>query len=387
MKKLIYSFALLFTLSLHAQDALELDDENLEVNPNESVETTTPDAAAVVEDSANTVPIEDFTEESTEPVSAVEENTTEAVAKENTEKKVEEKAVEVVDTDEEAEPEVVAKPENTAQPEIPVKPEAYKASISDPGMPALVSSEDVEEEKEFKQYKSHWVTTFGFENTKYEIHPEGYEFANGVKKDFTQGYQELWGMRLGFGGELYLGAGFMTRSMLEGYYVGTLFARTLNGGDEEADEDFAFTKQTGQIFGGDASQSLGWVFDFKTKNPFMDQWAYLTVEPFVEAGIGIAQAYMRTNYSYDLTPTNESYKLRVRDQLLNARVGAGINLTSNSGFFLQLKATINRYEITERKLDGYIQENGNTRQAFDDKDKNAKIDPVTIYTLGGGYKF
>lgn len=370
MKKLIYSFALLFTLSLHAQDNLELDDENLQVNPSESVETVS------TEEAVNSTPIEDYTADETEVVTASDE------------KKVEEKVSSPIETDEDAEPEVVAKPEEDVKPEIIVKPEVAPSQAKDPGTPALVSTEDMEEEKKrFQQYKSHWVTTFGFEHTKYEIHPKGYEFGNGVKKDFTNDYQELWGMRIGFGGEIYLGAGFMTRSLVEGYYVGTLFARTLNGGDEESDENFAFTKQTGQIFGGDASQSLGWIFDFKTKNPFMEEWSYLTVEPFIEAGIGIAQAYMRTNYAYELDTTDEAYRLRVRDQLLNARVGAGINFTANSGFFLQLKATVNRYEITERKLDGFIQENGGGRDPIDVKDKNAKIDPVTIYTLGGGYKF
>jgi hypothetical protein len=119
----------------------------------------------------------------------------------------------------------------------------------------------------------------------------------------------------------------------------------------------------------------------------MGTMTYLSIEPYVEAGIGKAYAYNRTNYSYDLAATDEAFKLRVRDDLLNARIGAGINLTSNQGFFLALKATVNRYEITNRKIDGYTQENGSARTPINESPKDAKIDPVVIYTLGGGYKF
>lgn len=263
------------------------------------------------------------------------------------------------------------------------------ATVEDSKMAADKAEADEREtdEKEFYyERKSRWVTTFGFENTKY---PTIFTFEG--RKDFKPDDKELWGGRAGFGGEIYLGAGFVTRSMIEGYYLGTLFSRVLNGGDEAADVEFAFTKQTGQILGGDASQSLGWMFNFRTKNPFMETWSYMTLEPFVEAGIGKAWAYNRLNYSYDTgtTPTSaqEQYRLRVRDDLLTARVGAGIQLASRKGFFLTLKATVNRYEVTQRKIQGFSQPNGAgvTDRSSDPKD--VKIDPIVIYHLGGGYKF
>lgn len=255
--------------------------------------------------------------------------------------------------------------------------------------PALTSHTDFYEQKKFNPRASHWVTTFTFENTKYEIIPKEFEFEG--RKDFKNGYKQLYGGRLGFGGEIYLGGGFVTRSLIEGYYLGTLFSRILNGGAEAEDIEFAFTKQTGQLLGGDASQSFGWMFDFKTKNPFMDEWTYLTAEIYVDAGIGKAWAYNRTNYSYDTgtapTAAQESYKLTVRDDLLNARVGAGMNFTSTGGFFLALKATVNRYEITNRKINGFTQENGQVQTPINETDKDATMDPVVIYTIGGGYKF
>ena len=77
----------------------------------------------------------------------------------------------------------------------------------------------------------------------------------------------------------------------------------------------------------------------------------------------------------------------MRDDLLNARVGGGFILTSKQGFFLNLKATINRFEITQRKLQGFTQENGQASTPISYTQKNASMDPVVIYTLGGGYKF
>lgn len=248
--------------------------------------------------------------------------------------------------------------------------------------PELVNETKIDSDERYYERKSRWVSTFGFENLKYETN-----FKFNGKRDFKPDTQEMWGARIGFGGEIYFGAGFVTRSMVEGYYAGTMFSRVLNGGEKDDDIKFAFTKKTGQILGLDASQSLGWMFDFKAKNPFMQTVSYMTLEPFVEAGFGYANAQNRLSYSYKLDGTNEAYKLKVQDDLLNARVGAGLNLASSKGFFLTLKATVNRYEITQRKEKGSIKENGIPSRDISDTPKNAKIDPIVIYQLGGGYKF
>lgn len=287
-------------------------------------------------------------------------------------------------------PEEIKTEEEFVAPAVPgaVKPVAEDTRPS----PVFTMKAEVEDKKRFNPRASHWVTTFGFETSKYEVIPEKKFEFEGEKKNFRNEQQELWGGRIGFGGEVYLGAGFVTRSMLEGYYMGTLFSRILNGGDEAEDIEFAYTKRTGQILGGDAAQSLGWMFDLKTKNPFMDEMTYLIVEPYIEAGIGLGWAYQNINHSYDTTaPASpggvaERYKLRVRDDLLNARIGGGINLTSSTGFFLNLRATINRFEVTKRNIDGFKTQSGSTT-VFDETNKNAKIDPIVIYTLGGGYKF
>jgi hypothetical protein len=267
-------------------------------------------------------------------------------------------------------------------------PETVATEVSPATAPAKAAATSErawdDEERRFNPYESHWLTTFGFETLKYEV---PYEFV-GEKKNFTPGDQEMWGGRLGIGGELYLGLGLVTTTRLEGFYVGTLFSRVLNAGPQDGDEEFAYTKRTGNVWGVEATQSLGYVFDFKTKNPIMDEWAYLTVEPFVEAGVGKAYAYNRLNYDYDTgTTTNEGYRQRVRDDLTTAKFGGGVNFTASSGYFLYLKATVTTFDVSQRKVQTYTRPDQGAGSTVRETQKDVKLDPITIYALGGGYKF
>lgn len=236
--------------------------------------------------------------------------------------------------------------------------------------------------EEYIPLESHWLISYGFEAMKY---PTLFEFT-GAKESFTPGDAEFYGGRLGFGGEIYLGAGVFTTTKVEGYYMGTLFSQVLNGGTEDEQVKFAYTKETGQIWGFDASQSLGYMFDMKTKNPFMEEMTYLTVEPFIEAGFGVASAYNRLNYSYVLAGTDEQYRLRVEDKLVNAKLGIGVNFTASSAFYFFVKVTQNRYDITDR--DAYeLRRTVPGPNATSKPDLDDSIDAITVYAIGGGYKF
>jgi hypothetical protein len=248
-----------------------------------------------------------------------------------------------------------------------------------------ITTTTVDEDKgRFNPRKNHWLVTFGFEGMKYET-PFDFE---GVEKTFKPSTEEFWGGRLGFGGELYLGAGFMTATKVEGYYVGTLFARRLNAGPDDEDEEVSYSKQTGQIFGVDVVQSLSYLIDFKTKNPFMEEWAYLTLEPFIEAGIGRAYARNRVDYNYETGPTvDEGYKMKVQDDIVNARIGGGVNLTANTGFFLYARAHINTFDVTQRKTKEFTRFNQLPGTSVSAQSSDVKLDPITTYAIGGGYKF
>lgn len=237
--------------------------------------------------------------------------------------------------------------------------------------------------RNFDPRESHWLTSFGFEGLKY---PVPFNFT-GARQTFSPKDQELWGGRFGYGKEFYIGKGFNAVTKVEGYYLGTLFAKRETADPNIEDVDVSYTKTTGQIWGFEASQSIGYLFDMKTKNPMLDEWSYLTVEPFIEAGIGWATAYNRVDYNYDSGTIQETYKEAVEDQLLNARFGAGVNFTSSEGVFLYLKASLNQYDITKRKTKGLGQPDNQGTTGLDGSEKNVDIDPIIIYALGGGYKF
>ena len=282
--------------------------------------------------------------------------------------------------------EIVPSPDNSELREEALnKPVAAKPIADEHLSPApnQVLEKKVEEDKSFNARKSHWYSTFGFEAMEYDL-PFQY---SGAKESFKEEKRKLYGGRLGFGGELYLGAGFMTSTRVEGYYMGTLFEKAKTADPGLADDDIATVKNTGQIFGADAVQTLSYLFDLRVKNPFMDSYSNMVIEPFVEAGIGRAQAWNKKDYNYDIPgQTEEEYDQSFKDDLTNVKVGGGINITSSQGFFLYLKATQNRYDINKRTTKGYSYPNGGTPTPVNGN-APTKLDPIMVYSLGGGYKF
>lgn len=245
------------------------------------------------------------------------------------------------------------------------------------------STTDVEEGRWHNPYKSHWVTTFGAERLAY---PLPFNFS-GSKKSFQETDRELFGGRVGLGREFYLGKRVNTVSKVEGYYVGTLFERAINAGPDESSVEFTNTKKSGSVWGFDIGQSLGMIFEMKTKNPMLDQWTYLTVEPFIEAGAGVARGYNRQNYRYRTSDYQEAYRHRITDEMNSTHYGIGINFTSRSGFFLQLKATQYNYLVSKREEKIYNQPHGSAATTREFSTSDIDLDPVTVYALGGGYKF
>jgi hypothetical protein len=237
-----------------------------------------------------------------------------------------------------------------------------------------------------KHHASHWLTTFAFEGQKYNL---PFVQFTGDRKHIGPRDQELYGARLGIGGQIYLGKGFFTTSMLSVFYNGTLFTKTQEAGPEVDGQQVGTLHRTSGFSGGDIAQQLGYIFEFKTKNPFMDEWARLTFEPFLEAGLGVGSSYNKVNYAYDSGEVNEKYKYTIEDKVTYAKAGGGFNMTAGNGFFFQVKAMVNTMNITERKTQGFTRKTSDpTATIFSpETSKNAKMDPVTVFTLGGGYKF
>ncbi len=293
-------------------------------------------------------------------------------------------------TDDLVAPEEIPTPNPIAdekRPEEKPEPEKVVDQAPPPGISTpVITSEAPDDDRYINHKKSHWIGSFAFEGLKYEL---PFEFE-GERKNFRDRDQELWGGRAGLGGQLYIGGGFFTTSKIEAYYLGNVTQDVQVADPIVDDEEAGSVKKTGGLYGAEVSQSLGYILEFRTKNPIMDEWAYLTFEPFVDAGIGVARAYNSVKYEYDTGATGviEEYKKRMSDELTNARVGAGFNLTGRSGFFMTAKVSINRYDITKRETDSYTkQDDGTVTNPAKVTDKNVKLDPITMFTLGGGYKF
>jgi hypothetical protein len=334
MNKLILCLLVLISFPLYSQDdnTLELNEEGVEVNPLEKSEEAAPaESSEVVITTEEPAPVEAPAEEVTETPKTVEE--------------------------------IVA-------------PLAYETK------PALITETEIETKKSFSPLESHWYTTVGFEAMEYTL-PFSY---TGSKESFDEENRNLYGGRLGFGGEIYLGAGFLISTRVEGYYMGTLFESAQTADPELPDEDLATIKDAGQIYGGDIVQSLSFMWELKTKNPIMQTMTYLMVEPFVEIGVGRAWAFNKKDYSYDTGAVVEEYDQSFNDELTNVRVGGGINFTSRQGFFLFLKATENRYDITKRRTKGYFYSDGNASTPVN-SEPSTDLGPIMVYSLGGGYKF
>ena len=304
---------------------------------------------------------------------------TEEAAEETVPDVTEEAAEETVpDVTEEAASEVTeeATPVVTEE-ETPVTPVAVVTQKDE-----TISKTEIQEESGFKATESHWYATFGFEAMEYLL-PFSY---SGAKETFPEEQRQLYGGRLGFGGEIYLGAGLMTSTRVEGYYMGTLFESAQTADPELEDETVATIKDAGQIYGADIVQTLSFIWELKTRNPLIDEMTYLTVEPFIEGGIGKAWAFNKKDYSYDTGVVVEEYDQSFNDELTNVKFGGGINFTSRQGFFLSLKVTQNRYDITKRRTKGYFYKDGDA-SAQVASDPSTDLDPVMVYSLGGGYKF
>ncbi len=264
---------------------------------------------------------------------------------------------------------VVEKVEKKAEPKI-----ESKAQVDDEDMP-------------FNHRKSHWIGNFGFETTKYTL-PLNF---TGASDYFKKKERELHGGRLGFGREFYLGAGFLFQGRVDGYYMGTLFE-----GIKTADPNFPGTevsneKDTGSYYGVDAMAHLGWMFDYKTKNPFLGDMAYLAMEFFIEAGVGKGRSYQRKQYNFEAASVDQ-YDFIMEDDFTTNSITGGFNiLSTSSGFYLTLKATQVNISLDRRRIREKILEGGAPGSSVDQFDKrrddNADIDPVTIFALGGGYKF
>lgn len=233
----------------------------------------------------------------------------------------------------------------------------------------------------FNHRKSHWVTNFGFEGTQYKV-PFSYV---GTKKSYDEESLELQGGRVGVGYEAYMGWGFLLGGRIDGYYMGTTFNRerfAKNVGNTQVRGE----ENRAQMYGGDLVGHAGWMFDYKTKNPFLDEMTYMAMELFAEAGVGAGQTYFTKEY-FNRDSVDELYRGRITESYRSTTVSAGINfLSRTTGFFLNLKVSQMFLDVDETKIKAVRGDSTATTTTNEDIN-NPDKDPVTIISVGGGYKF
>jgi hypothetical protein len=257
------------------------------------------------------------------------------------------------------------------------------AEESPPNAVPTVAADIDSESETFNHRKSHWTTQFAFENLRYEL-PFNYD---GGQRKFGVKDQDMWGMRMGFGREVYLGGGFLLGARLDGYYLGLLAQD--DKVVKKADVTVTSEKRTGQVYGADAILHLGWMFDYKTRNPFLGDMAFMSMELFVEGGVGRGNSYFRKDYFYEVpTEPRDDYDIIIEDSYTTQRATVGANfLSTTSGFYFTLQATTLTLDVDKRKIRGKQQIDSGGIQAIGPGNGTADLDPITVFTFGGGYKF
>ncbi len=258
------------------------------------------------------------------------------------------------------------------------------AQVTDGDVPIVIESGNGEPQKRFERRASHWVLSYFFEHSKYEA---PFDFV-GVKRNIEEVNQDLWGLRLGFGREFFIRPGVTTATKVEAYFQGVFDSLSYKSGATEDAPQFSYYRRQSQLMGADVVQTLGYMFEMKTKNPLMEEMTYLTIEPYVLGGLGMAYAQNGANYSYNTGGTNERYKVLFTDHLVNFKLGLGVNFTSGQGHFFGLSVTQNNYKILERETYGFRRQSGEASDTSLNRiQKDLGVSEVWTYALGGGYKF
>jgi hypothetical protein len=237
----------------------------------------------------------------------------------------------------------------------------------------------------FGPLKNHWIVTFGGEQLDYEL-PLDYQGA--YQKFPTKKFPNsriLSGGRVGLGKEYVLANKLLASTKVDGYFLGTLFAQAQTG-SPGADIDISQTKRTGQIFGLEVSQSIGFSRPFSFRHLLLDEMSFLRFEPFVEAALGMARAFNKIEY-FDVRNGRQEYEHRFTDKLLNTRLSIGFNLTSVQNYFMYAKASANKFVITDRQIHRQEMEDGTLTVDPVRNDSDADMGIVMSYAIGGGYKF
>jgi hypothetical protein len=228
---------------------------------------------------------------------------------------------------------------------------------------------------------SNWLFELGYSHLPYELVLP--EFEGKYDKVKEKEEVQLSGLSLGFGGQVYFGAGFSSTLKL-GVTHYQAFENVEGKATEELDdENLAEYKldQTVQT----AEATLGFEYLIETR--------YMGIQPFVSFSLGTGKSAVQRLYEYDeddviTTDSPEKYDVEANEEFNYNKISLGINFISSKGltsYFTVSQMSINK---TDREFKGEA-----TNQAGAvpvESVGSTEIDEtssVTVASIGLGYMF
>lgn len=238
--------------------------------------------------------------------------------------------------------------------------------------------------KDFKSTKlkeSKWVFDIGANYMAYPTTLPAFEGAHHSIKN--QEDYEVLGVGLGFGGEIYMGAGISSTIKIGGFYSKTTDT-SIGQAAKDVDLELANTSNDHMVYGGEASASLNYLFETKSYG----------IQPFVEFALGAGQANIEKTYEYKgleggTSPDPEYYNIKMEEGFNYARSTIGLNVISSTGLLFYTKASRLGMVVNERSFKGKVETAAKTTTNYDGKkEKNLnESTEVMMYSLGMGFLF
>lgn len=235
--------------------------------------------------------------------------------------------------------------------------------------------------KSTKMKESKWVFDVGANYMAYPTTLPGFKGTHANIEENSD--HDIYGINLGFGGELYFGAGLSSTIKIGGFYSKTM-NETTGKAAKDVDIDLAEKSTDHMVSGGEASISLNYLFETKSYG----------IQPFAEFGLGAGTAQVEQRYSYEgleggTNPNPESYDVKVEEGFSYARSTVGLNVISATGILFFTKVSRLGMVVNKREVKGTIK----TAAKSSEQDVSSKktdineSNEVFMATLGMGFLF
>ena len=235
---------------------------------------------------------------------------------------------------------------------------------------------------DYNAQKSKWKFDVGFNYLDYPTRLPVFD-GQFYKNKELENY-EIYGLNLGFGRDLYLGAGFSITGRLGSFYYAT-FDNQTGKASKEIDLELASNRREHNLYGADAQISLNYIIE----------GSVVDFQPFVFGGVGVGTANIQREYKFLGIGTDaasqeqdrELYDVKLEDSFSYREAGLGINFISKRGITGHLKASKRTLALNERKVKGQIKEEGQTTRNISINENTSSEFDVWSASVGMGFLF